>query len=143
MSSISLKMREEELREEIVEFEWEKSVYVPVTTSYLAYPIYSESRVSETSKFSVFVQGNLETDLQAKTVRKLGGAREHFAPVQIFLTVHDIGRTHHSFVDFVNSEPMADIKKRAVFLHVCVPGQEPGAKQLDLEIEWVLGEEGL
>jgi Ndr family. len=51
------------------------------------------------------------------------------------MTVHDIGKNHNSFVKFVNSEPMRAITQRAVFLHVCVPGQEPNAP--DFKDEWV------
>jgi hypothetical protein len=38
-----------------------------------------------------------------------------------------------SFVNLVNSQPMAALKERAVFLHVCVPGQSPDAEDLDGE----------
>uniref|UniRef100_A0A914V174 Uncharacterized protein n=1 Tax=Plectus sambesii TaxID=2011161 RepID=A0A914V174_9BILA len=68
----------------------------------------------ETSKsgvINVYVQGNLE-DKQGKTV---------------ILTVHDVGTNHKAFVRFVNHPAMAEVKQRAVFLHVCVPGQEDNA----------------
>jgi hypothetical protein len=38
-----------------------------------------------------------------------------------------------SFVNFVNSQPMAALKERAVFLHVCVPGQSPDAMDVEGE----------
>ncbi|ULT79663.1 hypothetical protein L3Y34_010324 [Caenorhabditis briggsae] len=56
----------------------------------------------------VYVQGNLE---------ERGGKT-------IILTVHDIGTNHKSFVRFVNHPSMAAVKEKAIFLHVCVPGQE-------------------
>ncbi|EFP04075.1 hypothetical protein GCK72_023158 [Caenorhabditis remanei] len=56
----------------------------------------------------VYVQGNLE---------ERGGKT-------IILTVHDIGTNHKSFVRFVNHPSMSAVKEKAIFLHVCVPGQE-------------------
>ncbi|KAI6239154.1 hypothetical protein M3Y99_00619300 [Aphelenchoides fujianensis] len=61
--------------------------------------------------YNVYVQGDLE-DRQRKT---------------ILLTVHDVGTNHKSFVRFVNHPSMAEVKKNAIFLHVCVPGQEDNA----------------
>merc|ERR1712212_428702 len=46
----------------------------------------------------------------------------------VFLTVHDVGATYQNWVTFLKDESMADIRARSVFLHVVVPGQEPGAK---------------
>jgi hypothetical protein len=48
----------------------------------------------------------------------------------VILTVHDVGTNPlHSFIRFAKSSAMDAIRqKKAVFLHVCVPGQEPGAK---------------
>jgi len=48
----------------------------------------------------------------------------------VFLTVHDVGATYQNWVTFLKDESMADIRARSVFLHVVVPGQEPGAKDL-------------
>jgi protein NDRG1 len=59
----------------------------------------------------VYVQGNLD-EKQGKTV---------------ILTVHDVGTNHKSFIRFVNHPSMSEVKQRAVFLHVCVPGQEDHA----------------
>jgi len=64
--------------------------------------------------FNVYVQGSLE-DRNRKT---------------IILTVHDIGTNHKSFVRFVDHPAMADVKKNAIFLHVCIPGQEDNAPDL-------------
>ena len=60
--------------------------------------------------FNVYVQGSL--DDHKKT---------------IILTVHDVGANHKSFVNFVDHPSMAEVKKNAIFLHVCVPGQEDNA----------------
>ncbi|KAH7732076.1 Ndr [Aphelenchoides avenae] len=61
--------------------------------------------------FNVYVQGDLE-DRTGKT---------------FILTVHDVGTNHKSFARFVNHPSMADVKQKAIFLHVCVPGQEDNA----------------
>lgn len=48
----------------------------------------------------------------------------------IFLTVHDVGNTPQSFIDFVNEPSMAAVKQNSIFLHVCVPGQDEGESDL-------------
>merc|ERR1719334_1469671 len=48
----------------------------------------------------------------------------------VFLTVHDVGATYQNWVTFLKDDSMADIRARSVFLHVVIPGQEPGAKDL-------------
>uniref|UniRef100_A0A183CIW2 ABC transporter domain-containing protein n=1 Tax=Globodera pallida TaxID=36090 RepID=A0A183CIW2_GLOPA len=35
----------------------------------------------------------------------------------VFLTVHDVGSTPQSFIEFVNSSPMTSVKAHSVFLH--------------------------
>ncbi|KAI1725449.1 ndr family domain-containing protein [Ditylenchus destructor] len=67
---------------------------------------------------NVYVQGEL-AERHGKTV---------------ILTVHDVGTNHKSFVRFVNHPSMADVKQNAIFLHVCVPGQEDHAP------DWTAGE---
>jgi len=54
----------------------------------------------------------------------------------VFLTVHDVGATYQNWVTFLKDESMADIRARAVFLHVVIPGQEPGAKDLPKEFSF-------
>uniref|UniRef100_A0AC35U883 AB hydrolase-1 domain-containing protein n=1 Tax=Rhabditophanes sp. KR3021 TaxID=114890 RepID=A0AC35U883_9BILA len=63
------------------------------------------------TQLSVFIQGNLD-DRDHKTV---------------ILTVHDIGTNHKNFLKFVNHPSMASVKANAIFLNVCVPGQEDNA----------------
>lgn len=63
--------------------------------------------------YNVYVQGDLE-DRHGKTV---------------ILTVHDLGTNHKSFIHFVNHPSMVDVKAKAIFLHVCVPGQEDNATE--------------
>ncbi|KAF8354037.1 hypothetical protein PRIPAC_95660 [Pristionchus pacificus] len=65
------------------------------------------------SVLHVYVQGNLE-EIHSKTV---------------ILTVHDVGTNHKSFIRFTQHPSMTDVKNKAVFLHVCVPGQEDGAAE--------------
>jgi len=63
---------------------------------------------------SVYVQGDLE---------KL---REGV----VFLTVHGAGKSFNTWLDFAGDVNMEDIRKRALFLHVSLPGQEPGAEDM-------------
>jgi len=48
----------------------------------------------------------------------------------VFLTVHHVGRSFMSFVNFCLHEAMKEVRSRALFLHVAIPGQEPGASDL-------------
>eukprot|EP00092_Neocalanus_flemingeri_P011887 GFUD01012819.1.p1 GENE.GFUD01012819.1~~GFUD01012819.1.p1 ORF type:complete len:880 (+),score=232.59 GFUD01012819.1:62-2701(+) len=63
---------------------------------------------------SVFLQGDLE---------------KHRDGV-VFLTVHDVGSTYMSWKYFVTDTSMEDIRRRSLFIHVAIPGQEPGAPDL-------------
>lgn len=49
----------------------------------------------------------------------------------IFLTCHDIGANHRSFYSFINHETMDDVRERSVFFHVCLPGQDDSAPNLE------------
>jgi len=69
---------------------------------------------------SVYVQGDLE---------KL---RESY----VFLTVHDIGENHQSWVNFSMDPVMSEITGRVLYLHVDLPGQEPGAKDLATDFNY-------
>jgi len=62
---------------------------------------------------NVFVQGDLE-DRHGKTV---------------IITVHDVGSNQKSFINFVNHPSMSEVKQKAIFLHVCIPGQEDNAPE--------------
>lgn len=64
--------------------------------------------------FTIHVQGDL-TKAESRAV---------------FLTVHDMGSNHTSWVDFVEHPVMRETKERSVFIHVDVPGQEDGAPDL-------------
>uniref|UniRef100_A0A915MFY6 Uncharacterized protein n=4 Tax=Meloidogyne TaxID=189290 RepID=A0A915MFY6_MELJA len=55
-----------------------------------------------------------------------GDLNERFGKT-VILTVHDVGTNHKSFIRFVNHPSMESVKERAIFLHVCVPGQEDSA----------------
>eukprot|EP00091_Calanus_sinicus_P018740 TRINITY_DN4388_c0_g1_i3.p1 TRINITY_DN4388_c0_g1~~TRINITY_DN4388_c0_g1_i3.p1 ORF type:complete len:311 (-),score=97.47 TRINITY_DN4388_c0_g1_i3:236-1168(-) len=48
----------------------------------------------------------------------------------VFLTVHGAGSSFNSWLDFAGDESMQDIRKRALFLHVSLPGQVNGAEDL-------------
>lgn len=69
---------------------------------------------------SVFVQGDLD---------KL---REGY----VFLTLHDVGANHQSWVNFSKHPSMSEIIGRSLFLHVDLPGQEPAAKDLKADFSY-------
>ncbi|KAL3072385.1 hypothetical protein niasHT_034069 [Heterodera trifolii] len=92
--------------EHIVEIEWKHFDYLSALSG-----LYTASVERRKCNLLVLVQGNLD-NLEGKMV---------------ILTVHDVGKNHLSFVDFVNSPSMAPLRHRSLFLHICVPGQEPEA----------------
>jgi len=70
--------------------------------------------VEECGPVSCYIQGDLE--------KQRDGA--------VFLTVHDVGCTVLNWHNFVMHPAMEDIRKRALFIHVSIPGQELGAPDL-------------
>ena len=64
---------------------------------------------------SVYVQGDLERSRQQAA---------------IFLTVHHVGCDYTSLVSWVSSPHMKEVRERAVFLHVSLPGQEAECEDL-------------
>jgi hypothetical protein len=69
---------------------------------------------------SVWVQGDLSL-AQNKDTRDT---------VCVFMTIHDVGSNHHAWLRFANSPAMAEIREKAVFLHVDLLGQEDGADEI-------------
>jgi len=49
----------------------------------------------------------------------------------IFMTIHDAGDNFMKWVDFNKQDDMNEIKTRSLFLHVSLPGQSPGANNID------------
>ena len=39
------------------------------------------------------------------------------------MTIHDVGSNHHAWLRFANSPAMAEIREKAVFLHVDLLGK--------------------
>jgi len=58
------------------------------------------------------------------------GENEKLKDGVVFLTIHDVGATYQTWLDFSGHPSMEEIRKRAVFLHVALPGQEPEADDL-------------
>lgn len=54
----------------------------------------------------------------------------------VFLTVHDIGKNHSSWVNLAHHPSMVHIKDRAVFIHVDLLGQEDEAEDLAADCKW-------
>ena len=48
----------------------------------------------------------------------------------VFLTVHDIGSNHTAWEALIDHDTFEEIKKRAIFVHIDVPGQEDNAEEL-------------
>lgn len=67
---------------------------------------------------NVYVQGDLEDAHKDKDCKC------------VFLTVHDIGNNHGSFKGFVDSDQFEEVKKRSIFIHIDVPGQENNSENL-------------
>ena len=56
-----------------------------------------------------------------------------------------VGSSFNTWLEFAGDESMEDIRKRAMFLHVSLPGQHPGAEDLPsdyvfpgMEVFWTL-----
>ena len=92
--------------------------------------------VEKCGPVSCYVQGDLEKQREGV----------------VFLTVHDLGCTYLNWYNFVMDQAMEDIRKRyvifsmlyiifichhrALFIHVAIPGQEPGASDLANEFKY-------
>ena len=48
----------------------------------------------------------------------------------VFLTVHHVGSDYTSLVSWASSSSMKEVRDRAVFLHVSLPGQESESEDL-------------
>ncbi|XP_064097939.1 uncharacterized protein ZK1073.1-like [Macrobrachium nipponense] len=73
-----------------------------------------ELTMSSGRKFSVYVQGDM-TKAESRAV---------------FLTVHDMGCNHSSWIEFANHPVMRETRDRSIFIHVDIPGQEDNAEDL-------------
>ena len=58
------------------------------------------------------------------------GDLEKLRDAVVFLTVHGAGSSFNTWLEFAGDESMEDIRKRAMFMHVSLPGQHPGADDL-------------
>jgi len=54
----------------------------------------------------------------------------------VFMTVHSAGSSFNSWLDFAGDVKMEDIRKRALFVHVALPGQEPDADELKADFQF-------
>eukprot|EP00090_Calanus_glacialis_P013875 TRINITY_DN2250_c0_g1_i2.p1 TRINITY_DN2250_c0_g1~~TRINITY_DN2250_c0_g1_i2.p1 ORF type:complete len:322 (-),score=110.47 TRINITY_DN2250_c0_g1_i2:163-1128(-) len=53
----------------------------------------------------------------------------------VLLTIHDVGSSYNSWVNFTSHEDMKEVKDRSLFLHVCMPGQK--AEEDDLSPDYM------
>jgi len=49
----------------------------------------------------------------------------------VIVTVHDIGTSHQSLLSFCSLPCIKEVAQRSLIVHVCLPGQEPQADELD------------
>jgi len=69
-------------------------------------------------------------DVGPITIFAEGDLEKYRISSNIFLTIHDIGSSYQSWVQFNKLPDMLQIKQRALFLHISLPGQRPGAPDL-------------
>ena len=58
------------------------------------------------------------------------GELEKFRHSVVFLTLHTTGASFTSWLEFAGGANMEDIRRKSLFLHVALPGQEPEAEDL-------------
>jgi hypothetical protein len=68
---------------------------------------------------NTYVQG----DIEAARRSDKGGP-------PVFLTVHDATKNHNAWLNFVYHPSMANVRERAVFIHVDLLGQEDEAEDI-------------
>jgi len=73
---------------------------------------------------NVYVQGDLEEVHKEKDNKC------------VFLTVHDVGSNHKEWEHLIGHESFEDIKKRAIFVHVDIAGQEDDAEDLPSDFQF-------
>jgi len=64
------------------------------------------------------------------------GDLEKFRDGVAFMTIHSAGTSFNSWLDFAGDLNMEDIRKRALFLHISIPGQAPGAEDLESDFSF-------
>ena len=52
------------------------------------------------------------------------------------MTVHDIGKNHTNWLNFVHHPSMVHVKERAIFIHVDLLGQEDEAEDLAADCKY-------
>jgi len=76
--------------------------------------------LEQVGPISVYVQGDVE--------KQRDGV--------VYLTIHDVGKSYMSMVNFTLHESMKEVRNRSMFLHVAIPGQEPGANDLSADYKF-------
>ena len=54
----------------------------------------------------------------------------------VFLLVHDVGCNHREWESLIEHDTFEEIKKRAIFVHVDLPGQEDDAEDLPADFAY-------
>lgn len=77
-------------------------------------PVKHEIDTASCKKLTVYVQGDL-SKMDQKAV---------------FVTVHDLGSNHMTWVQFLEHPAIKETRERSIFIHVVVPGQDDNATDL-------------
>uniref|UniRef100_A0A914X6G3 Uncharacterized protein n=1 Tax=Plectus sambesii TaxID=2011161 RepID=A0A914X6G3_9BILA len=54
----------------------------------------------------------------------------------VFVTVHDVGGNHRAFSPFVDSDEMATVRSKSIWIHVVLPGQDDDEDALPEEYQF-------
>merc|ERR1712080_419739 len=86
--------------------------------------------------------GDMETALRKHVIEIEGcgsvsvyvqGDEEKLKDGVVYLTVHDVGSSYQSWVNYTSHHSMETVQKRAVFLHLSLPGQSSSSSDLPKE----------
>jgi len=89
--------------------------------------------------------GDMETALRKHVIEIEGcgsvsvyvqGDEEKLKDGVVYLTVHDVGSSYQSWVNYTTHQSMETVQKRAVFLHLSLPGQSSSSPDLPKESEF-------
>ena len=80
--------------------------------------ILRSTRFARQNLLTIFLKGDIEEAHREKDNKC------------VFLTVHDAGTNHGEWEKLIEHETFEEIKRRAIFVHVDVPGQEDDAEDL-------------
>ena len=51
----------------------------------------------------------------------------------VIVTIHDIGCSYQNLHKFCSHPSMTHVTERSCYVHICLPGQEPGAEAIETD----------